>query len=346
MNAPTTLAAMQANAGSALPSSAQLTVQTQRQVSAGFFDLQSFELMQRVAKAFAASDLVPQQYRGNLANTMIALDMAQRIGANPLMTMQNLYVVHGTPGWSSKFLIATVNASGRYSSLRYEWRGEPGADNYGCRAWAVERATNERLDGIWVDWKMVKAEGWNSKNGSKWKTMPDQMFVYRASAFWVRAYAPELAMGLQTSEELVDVVDVADDGRVTVTTESLRAHAPAQRVDQETGEIQQEAPKRQRKPRQAEPVQDAVEVAEQQEAPQDQDPAVKQQSNSQPEQDLLGDVPEITWAQVVGQINTARDTDELDAARDLIQCLPDEKMKAELHEKAAQRLAFLTGSEA
>ena len=115
---------------------------------AGFFDLDSFELMQRVSKAFASSDLVPQQYRGNLANCMIALDMAQRIGANPLMTMQNLYVVHGTPGWSSKFLIATVNACGRFSSLRYEWRGEPGSPEYGCRAWAKELATGERLDGI------------------------------------------------------------------------------------------------------------------------------------------------------------------------------------------------------
>lgn len=339
MNAPatTTMTALQ---GNAIPSSAPLAVQQQnRQVSAGFFDLQSFELMQRVAKAFAASDLVPQQYRGNLANTMIALDMAQRIGANPLMTMQNLYVVHGTPGWSSKFLIATVNASGRYSSLRYEWRGEPGQDDYGCRAWAVEKATGERLDGIWVDWKMVKAEGWNSKNGSKWKTMPDQMFVYRASAFWVRAYAPELAMGLQTSEELVDVVTVADDGGVTVTTESLRAHTqPQQTINPDTGEITAEPVKRTRKPRQAEAAQEPAQDVEAVEA--------LTEEPTQPAQDLLGDVPEITWAQVVGQINTARDTDELDAARDLIQYLPDEKMQAELHQKAAQRLKFLQGEQA
>ena len=219
---------------------------------AGFFDLDSFELMQRVSKAFASSDLVPQAYRGNLANCMIALDMAQRIGANPLMTMQNLYVVHGTPGWSSKFLIATINASGRFSSLRYEWRGEPGQPEFGCRAWAIERATNERLDGIWVTWKMVKAEGWDSKSGSKWKTMPDQMFVYRAAAFWQRAYAPELAMGLQTVEDLHDVIDVtpttitepAKPTRVHIPTpgRSVPAAAeeaapPAEVVDQQTGEI-------------------------------------------------------------------------------------------------------------
>ena len=213
-------------------------------VRAGFFDLQSFELIQRVSKAFASSDLVPKQYQGNLANCMIAMDMAQRIGANPLMVMQNLYIVHGTPGWSSKFLIATINACGRYSSLRYEWKGKLGEADYGCRAWAVERETGERLDGIWVTWAMVRAEGWDSKNGSKWKTMPDQMFVYRSAAFWQRAYAPELGMGLQTAEEIGDVFDAGRgvDGAFSVDLDTLRNPVQEQtveKVDQGTGEIQQ-----------------------------------------------------------------------------------------------------------
>lgn len=205
-------------------------------VNAGFFNLQSFELIQRVSKAFAQSDLVPKQYQGNLPNCMIAMDMAQRIGANPLMVMQNLYIVHGTPGWSSKFLIATINVSGRFSSLRYEWKGEPGTPEYGCRAWAIEKATGERLDGIWVTWEMVVAEGWNAKNGSKWKTMRDQMFVYRSAAFWQRAYAPELGMGLQTAEEIGDVYDATPDasGTYSVTSEDLRQPVaePAQRTSE------------------------------------------------------------------------------------------------------------------
>jgi hypothetical protein len=202
---------------------------------AGFFNLESFELIQRVSKAFAGSDLVPAQYKGNLANCMIAMDMAQRIGANPLMVMQNLYIVHGTPGWSSKFLVATINACGRYNSLRYEWKGKPGAEDYGCRAWTIEKATGERLDGIWVTWKMINAEGWASKNGSKWKTMPDQMFIYRAAAFWQRAYAPELGMGLITTEELGDVIDVrqTQDGSYSMDSGV---------VNQDTGEITQAAP--------------------------------------------------------------------------------------------------------
>lgn len=228
--------------------------------SIGFFNLDGFELMQRIAKAFSTADLVPKQYQGNLANCMIALDMAQRMGANPLQVMQNLYIVHGTPGLSAKFLIATINTCGRYSTLRYEWAGEKGTPEYGCRAWAIERETGERLDGIWVDWAMVNAEGWASKNGSKWKTMPDQMFIYRAAAFWQRAYAPDLGMGLQTQEEIHDVYEAGRgaNGEFSVDIETLRTaertdkqaeqqpktldHQPGETLNTTTGEIKQADP--------------------------------------------------------------------------------------------------------
>ncbi|MCO7567801.1 hypothetical protein NJI34_00145 [Pseudomonas sp. S 311-6] len=246
MSQPTTLAQMQTSA-------VATSKQSRPPVSMSFFDLEGFELMQRIAKAFASSNLVPKQYQGNLPNCMIALDMARRIGANPLMVMQNLYIVHGTPGWSSKFLIATVNTCGRYSTLRYEWCGTKGKDDYGCRAWAVEKETGERLDGIWVTWKMVKAEGWASKNGSKWMTMEDQMFIYRAAAFWQRAYAPDLGMGLITEEEIRDTYDAqrGTDGSFSVSLEDLQGsgeqpvepqaealeHNPDERLDTMAGEI-------------------------------------------------------------------------------------------------------------
>lgn len=234
MNAPQSLAEMKSPAPreSSMPA-----------VRVGFFDLQGFELLQRVAKAFASSTLVPAQYQGNVANCMIALNLSERLRADALMVMQNLYIVHGNPGWSSKFLIASVNTCGRYESIRYEWRGEEGKPNFGCRAWTIEKSTGERLNGIWVDWKMVKAEGWDAKKGSKWLTMPDQMFIYRAAAFWQRAYAPEISMGLTTAEELQDTYDArrGNDGSYSVDLDALRidpAPAAAETViDTETGEI-------------------------------------------------------------------------------------------------------------
>jgi hypothetical protein len=176
-------------------------------VAPGFGNKDAWELAQRQAIALSKSTLVPKDYQGaqNIGNCLIALDMAYRIGANPMLVMQNLYVVQGRPGWSSTFLIASVNHCGRYTALRYEERGTEGDKTYAVRAWATEKASGERLNGTWITWQMVEQEGWSKKSGSKWLTMPGQMFKYRAAGFWVRTYAPEISMGLLTAEEVQDI---------------------------------------------------------------------------------------------------------------------------------------------
>lgn len=198
-------------------------------VMPGFNSNSSWELAQRIGKAFAASSLVPEVYRGNLANCIVALEMANRMGASPLLVMQNLYIVHGNPGWSSKFLIASFNQSGKFSAMRYQWNDE----HTECRAWATEKATGERLTGPLVSVEMAKAEGWSTKSGSKWKTMPELMLMYRAAAFFVRTYAPEISMGLRTDDELIDTVEEIRPARTGVDA----VRAALQHVDRDTGEV-------------------------------------------------------------------------------------------------------------
>jgi hypothetical protein len=169
-----------------------------------------FELAQRIAKMFAASNLVPTSYKGNISDCLIAINMAQRLGADPLQVMQNLIIVQNRPTWSSQFLIATFNTCGRFSALRYEFFGDKNSDDYGCRAVSIERETGEKLVGTDVTIGIAKSEGWYGRNGSKWKTMPQQMLTYRAASWFVRAYAPELSMGLHTAEEAIDITDYRD----------------------------------------------------------------------------------------------------------------------------------------
>ena len=165
----------------------------------------AFNFAFRQAKALSSSDLVPQSYRNNIPNTMLALSVAQRIGADPFAVMQNLHLIQGRPSWSSTFLIATVNASKRFEPLRFEVQGEdPASKEYRVRAYAKDRESGTVCCGTWITWKMVDAEGWSKKSGSKWLTMPGQMFIYRAAAFWARVYAPEVSIGLHTTEEVQD----------------------------------------------------------------------------------------------------------------------------------------------
>lgn len=166
------------------------------------YSVQGFEHAQRVAKAFSSSNLVPKEYQNNIPNTLIAMEMAQRIGATPLMVMQNLNIIHGKPSWSSTFIISAINSCGRFAPLRFTMDGE--GDQYGCTAWTYGK-DGEKLSGPKVTLEMVKAEGWLSKPNSKWKTMPELMFRYRAAAFFGRLYAPDILMGMHTIEETLDM---------------------------------------------------------------------------------------------------------------------------------------------
>lgn len=185
-------------------------ITTTQENTVGFMTTGNFELSQRVAKMLSMSTIVPKEYQNNVANCAVALNMAARIKSDPLMTMQNLIIIHGRPTWSSQFLIATFNTCGRFSSLRYEFFGDKTKDDYGCRATAIELSTGEKLVGTDVTIAIAKSEGWFQKNGSKWKTMPQQMLMYRAAAWFIRAIAPEISMGLHTQEEVVDAVLVEE----------------------------------------------------------------------------------------------------------------------------------------
>lgn len=234
------------------------------QVGFNFFDPVQFETMQRVCRMFALSDLVPDIYRATMkpipantdekavtmiqaenqtsltkamANCMIAVDYAMRVGASPMMVMQNVAIIYGRPAPSSKFLIATVNTCGRFNPLQYRFaeKGMLGMVDYTdyvwdnatrskravakqfdgkkvmdieCVAFTTAKGSDKVLESSPVSVRLAIQEGWYTKNGSKWQTMTRQMLMYRAASFWSSAYAPEISMGMKTVEELQDIQDV------------------------------------------------------------------------------------------------------------------------------------------
>jgi hypothetical protein len=247
----------------------QLMVTPSTTAAFNFFDPVQFETMQRVCKLFANSELVPDMYRKApikddpnlsaeakkelekkaetkaMANCMIAIEMAQRIGASPLMIMQNMIIVYGRPSWSSKFLVATINSCGRFNPLQYhftekgmlgkvdyteyekKWEeGRNGGKGYykniaktstfdgtkvmdiECVAFTTIKGSDKVLESSPVSIRLAVQEGWYTRAGSKWQTMAKQMLMYRAASFWTNAYAPELSMGMKTDDEIRDIVDV------------------------------------------------------------------------------------------------------------------------------------------
>jgi len=218
-----------------------------------FSNAASFESAQRMALALVSSNIVPEQYRGkdNIGNAIVALEMAQRIGASPLAVMQNLNIIHGRPSWSSTFIIAALNSCGRFAPVRFEVTGE--GDDRSCIAWTTDK-TGERLEGPPASIAMAKAEGWYAKNGSKWKTMPELMLRYRAAAFFGRLYAPDVLNGMHATEEVEDIGDRPRN--VTARTESpILDDAPAPAP---ITEVEVLPPAKKAKAAKAEPVQAAA----------------------------------------------------------------------------------------
>jgi hypothetical protein len=233
-----------------------LTTQVRSRPLSVFADAESFETGQRIAKALVSSDLVPVTYRGadKIGNAMIAMDMANRVGVSAMVVMQNLHIIEGRPSWSSQFIISALNSCGLFSPLRYKleklgekeisfdaWEGPKGnrtkvvkkkkIQEMTCIAYAIEKDTGEVLEGPEVSISMAVAEGWYTKPGSKWVTMPDLMIRYRAAAFFGRLYAPDVMNGMSTQEEAMDMVEMRDvtplqPEPVTTTDEAKPAGRP------------------------------------------------------------------------------------------------------------------------
>lgn len=168
-----------------------------------------FEYSQREAKLLAASDYAPKAYKGNVANCVLVINLARRLDIDAAILMQNTAIIHGKPAFEAKFVIALINRSQIFTRLHYVFSGTVGQDDWGCRVVTYERATGEKIEGPVVTIAMAKADGWFSKDGSKWRSIPQQMLIYRAATFFGRAYCPEVTLGLHTQDELDDMtIDV------------------------------------------------------------------------------------------------------------------------------------------
>jgi len=111
------------------------------------------------------------------------------------------------------------------------------------------QSTGERLEGAPVIIEIAKKEGWYSRNGSKWQTMPGQMLMYRAASWFIRVYAPELAMGMHTEYQIIDLQETAE-GRFAYEVEQ---NANTEELDIEDAEIIESEPDPEKQPKKEQP---------------------------------------------------------------------------------------------
>lgn len=204
-----------------------------------------FAVRSEIARALSKTCFIPEAFRGKPEDCLVALDMAARLELNPIAVFSDIYVIDNRASFSSKFLIALVNRSGRFSRIQYEegidgeadvtfsgWGEQRGqrktwkekVPNYFATASFTELASGEVFTSPRVDLRFAEKNGWVSKNGSKWQSMPEIMCRYRAASILIKSVCPEIVMGLEWADDLQDAREEKPAAR---RVEVARQSAPA-----------------------------------------------------------------------------------------------------------------------
>ena len=183
-------------------------------------DKKQFDQLLRAANMLSQTSIIPATYQGKPQDCFVALEMATRMGVSPLVVMQNMYVVKGKPAWAGQACTMFINSCGKFTQVKHVYTGEKGTDSRGCYVTATRISDGIQVNGVEVTMAMAKAEGWTAN--TKWRTMPELMLAYRASAFFARVHCPEALMGVQLADEIYDTEANRNATRTATLTAALK----------------------------------------------------------------------------------------------------------------------------
>jgi hypothetical protein len=165
---------------------------------------QGLEIMERawkISEIIAQSDIIPMHYRGKPANVFIAVQSALRMNLDPMLVMQNTFVIGGKLGMNSCFAISLANSSGLFDGgIRYKVVGE--GSTLQVSAFATLKANGEEIT-YTIGMKEAIAENW-TKN-PKYQSLPELMLRYRAATLLIRTHVPEVINGMHMVDEIEDI---------------------------------------------------------------------------------------------------------------------------------------------
>ncbi|MDO2978312.1 hypothetical protein [Mycobacteroides abscessus] len=150
----------------------------------------------QLAKGLAASELVPALYRGNEGNTAVAILYGAELGLNPIQSVQQIFVVHGTPSIYARTAVALVKRA------------------TGIPVQTVE-STDERVTVTATDpktgqtetstWDIARAEKAKYTGNQKYTTDPQAMLYAKAAMEVCRKIAPDVLLGIPYSREELEL---------------------------------------------------------------------------------------------------------------------------------------------
>jgi len=168
---------------------------------ANWLDTSRFEHIWRIAKLFAATEVVPKAFQQKPMDCMVIIQMALRCGVDPMMFLQNSYMNQGKPNIETKLAIAMLLNSGRVrGTISYAVEGQ--GKSLSCTASCVLASTGELVEHT-LTWDIVESNKWHEN--AFWKKDPVLMMQYRAVWRLIKTHFPDVLLGCASKDELDDM---------------------------------------------------------------------------------------------------------------------------------------------
>lgn len=166
----------------------------------GGFSLEPRSLTEamEIAKMLSDSSMVPANYKGKAADTLVAMMMGKEVGLNPIQSLQNIAVINGRPSIYGDALPALV-------MRRYEFGGmEETFDDASMTATCVVwRKGGTKHTQRFSQQDASTAKLWGK--AGPWTQYPKRMLQMRARGFALRDQFADALAGLITAEEAEDM---------------------------------------------------------------------------------------------------------------------------------------------
>ncbi len=148
------------------------------------------------ADVICKGSLVPQAYRGNAANVLIAMDFGRSMGLSPAESLYRITVINGKPTASAELIAANVRRAGHRLRVKKDEQ---------AKSATVEIIRKDDPDYTFsATWDMGKAQQAGLSGKDNWKKYPLAMLTARAITECARDACPEALYGVAYTGEEMD----------------------------------------------------------------------------------------------------------------------------------------------
>lgn len=183
------------------------------------------------AEILSQANMIPDKFKGNPANVLVAQELAQSMGESTWVTMSELYFVGNVPTFSAKYMRTRVRAAKHI--LRESF--DPETVTATCTIIRHDDPDFEHT----IRWDKAKAEAHGLWGKGHWKKNPELMLKNRAVSECVREACNEVMGGVDYTREEVENGNF-NTGPVTATAtrqdvaqQALAAPAPKKKQEPE-----------------------------------------------------------------------------------------------------------------